>query len=333
MTRRVIDFHTHLAYRAGPVADAVFAANGVTTAVRLTVRPSGEALRAILAESAAMKTRVLVFAGVPWGLVDDPDFGALAAEDLHRSVTAGARGLKISKALGLGVRTADGHLLAVDDPRLDPLWRAAGELGVPVAIHTGDPVAFFQPVDDHNERIEELRAHPTWSFYGEDYPSLEELLAARDRMVARHPETTFVAVHVGGLAEDIDAVARSMRALPNLWIDIAARVPELGRHDPQKVRAFFMEMKDRILFGTDIQISRDRVVLGSGDPRAPAPGLKDAERYYDVHWRYLETDDRQFEHATPVQGRWKIDGIDLPRDVLAAIYHGNAERLLKLDGP
>ena len=329
LDRQVVDFHTHIGAGREAVADRIFEAAGVDVAVRLSGLPHGPELRAVLEASERMRTRVLVFAGIPWNLIDEPDFGALAADDLRRSVALGARGLKVSKVLGLVVRTADGKLLPVDSRLLDPVWSAAGELGIPVAIHTGDPWAFFQPPEPGNERFAELQSHPEWSFHGGDFPTLEQLLAARDRMVARHRATTFVAVHVGGFPERLDQVARSMRALPNLWIDLAARIPELGRQEPAAVRAFFEEFGDRIVFGTDLQVGRERVVLGSAGA-GERPGAADALRYYQVHWRFLETDDEGFEHLTPIQGAWRISGIDLGEDLLASIYHRNARRLLRL---
>ncbi len=169
-----------------------------------------------------------------------------------------------------------------------------------------------------------------WSFYGADYPSLASLLEARDRLVARHPGTTFVAMHVGGLPEDLESVAASMRKLPNLWIDVAARLPELGRRDPERIAAFFGEFQDRILFGTDLQISRYGITLGSGGlDDEPTPS--DAVRYYGVHWRYFETRDRRMEHMTPIQGRWTLDAIGLPQNVLHKVYRDNGRRLLELN--
>jgi predicted TIM-barrel fold metal-dependent hydrolase len=332
--RRVIDVHTHIGYGVGGLAVEIFDGAGIEVAANLSGLPTGPTLDAFLDEARSVSAsppgvEILVFAGVDWRRVGDDDFGALAAEGLRRAVTRGARGLKISKGLGLGVRRPDGTLLRVDDPILDPLWRAAGDLGVPVAIHTGDPVAFFQPVTDANPRIEELRAHPSWSFYGGDYPSHDELLAARDRVVARHPRTTFVGVHVGGYPENLTAVAASLRAHPNLWIDLAARIPEIGRQEADPVRAFFEEFQDRILFGTDLQIGPRAIVLGSrGEGEWPTP--EDAVRYYEVHWRYLETTDRDFAHMTPIQGRWTISGIGLPRRILEKVYRENARRLLQL---
>ncbi|MBI5511103.1 MAG: amidohydrolase family protein [Deltaproteobacteria bacterium] len=336
-SRHAVDFHTHIGYGGAERAAEIFAAAGVDVAVNLVGRPAGPVLDAHLKEAARFEAthpglKLLVFSGVDWSLVDDPEFGALAALNLRQAVAAGARGLKVFKSLGLGVRTADRSLLKVDDPRLDPLWRAAGELGVPVAIHTGDPLAFFEKPTADNERYEELAAHPSWSFFGADFPSLLELLAARDRLVARHPATTFVGVHVGGYPESLDAVAASMRALSNLYVDVAARLPEIGRRDPERARAFFEEFQDRIVLGTDLEVGRHDVVLGAGGPD-DHPTIADARRYYDLHWRYFETRDRKMAHLTPIQGRWTIDAIGLSRPTLDKIYRTNARRLLHLDRP
>jgi predicted TIM-barrel fold metal-dependent hydrolase len=334
-SRRVIDAHTHIGLGAGDLAAAALSRSGVEVAMNYVGRRYDARLQQYLDEARAVSAaherfELLVLAGIDWSTFGDPQFGELAADNLRRAHAAGARGLKVFKSLGLGVRTADGELLPVDTPMLDPVWRVAGELDIPVAIHTGDPLAFFEAPTPANERYEELRAHPSWSFYGRDYPSLAELMAARDRMVARHPGTRFLAVHFGGFPEDPESVAASLRSHANLWIDLAARVPEIGRHDPERMRAFFEEFQDRILFGTDLQLSTRHVVLGSaGDDERRE--LRDIDSYYDVHWRYLETRERGFAHVTPIQGRWTIDGIGLSRRVLDKIYHDNARRLFRLE--
>jgi hypothetical protein len=111
-----------------------------------------------------------------------------------------------------------------------------------------------------------------------------------------------------------------------MMVDIAARVPELGRHDPDKVRALFEKHQDRILFATDFMVY-DKLILGSGGD-GPAPTDEDAVTFYEKHWRWLETRDRQFAHMTPIQGEWKIDAIGLAPSVLRKIYFDNARRLL-----
>jgi predicted TIM-barrel fold metal-dependent hydrolase len=249
--------------------------------------------------------RICVFAWVDWREVDDPDFGTRWADRLAQAVDAGAQGLKVFKSLGLSYRDRAGALIRIDDPRFDPVWAAAGELGIPVLIHSADPVAFFWPLDTHNERWEELQAHPDWHFYGGDYPPFIELIEAQLRVVARHPETVFVSAHVLSYAEDLRYVAAQLETYPNLYVDIGARIGELGRQ-PYTARWFFAEYADRIVFGTDARPSRE---------------------IYRIYYRCLETADEYFEYGSN-QGRYRIYGLHLPDEVLRQVYHANACRLI-----
>lgn len=252
--------------------------------------------------------RFFTFCQVDWALP-----GPELAESLRRSVAAGARGLKVWKDLGLHVRDSQGRLILPDEPRLAPLWEAAGDLGVPVAIHTADPVAFFDPVDAFNERYEQLLQHPDWSFADRTrFPSFERLLTALETLVEGHPRTTFIAVHAGCHPEDLGRVGRMLAAYPNLHIDIAARVAELGRQ-PRAARKLILRFPDRVLFGTD---------------EIPPTAAE-----YATHFRFLETWDEAFPHSSedpPLMGRWTISGLGLPDDVLAKVYRENAARLLGL---
>jgi predicted TIM-barrel fold metal-dependent hydrolase len=206
---------------------------------------------------------------------------------------------------------------------------------MPVAIHTGDPKAFWQRPDAGNERFAELAAHPRWSLWGRPVPSWEELYRALERRVARHPRTTFVAVHFGDAPEEPRRVEAMLDRYPNLLIDTAARIPEIGRRDrdPAAVRRVFLRHQDRVLFGTDLQLGRSEasLALGSGGDRPPARG--DVDHFFAATWRYFETADRGFAHPTPIQGEWTIDGIDLPDAVLDKLYRRNAARLLGLPVP
>ena len=268
--------------------------------------------------------RIAVFAGLDydrWSV--DADFGQTEATRLRDGVGVGARGLKVWKTLGLRARDSDGRLVAVDDRRLDPLWATAGELEVPVTIHVADPIAFFAPLDERNERWEELQEHPDWHFWpprergrpeGTGFPSFDELVDGLEAVVARHPSTTFIGAHVGCAAEDLARVERMLAAYPNWNVDIAARIAELGRQ-PRRARELFERWPDRILFGVD-----------SG------PDLD----LYALHFRFLETLDESFpydvdgDHA-PTQGRWAIHGLGLSDDVLQAVYRDNARRLISFD--
>jgi predicted TIM-barrel fold metal-dependent hydrolase len=263
---------------------------------------------------AAAPERFQIFGGVDWSAWADhgSHFGDWAAERLRTQAAAGAQGLKIWKPFGLHVRDHLGQLVAVDDPRLDPLWAVAGELGLPVMIHVADPVAFFDPLDSTNERWEELHGHPNWHFPSPPYPSFQAILDGLAALVSRHPATTFIGAHVGCYAENLAWVSQLLAACSNFYVDISARISELGRQ-PYSARRFIIEHADRVLFGTDA-----------------GPDLET----YRIYYRFLETDDEYFHYGpgqVPGQGRWRIYGLHLPDDVLEKIYSLNARRVLQQD--
>jgi predicted TIM-barrel fold metal-dependent hydrolase len=262
-------------------------------------------------------TRFLVFVEPWYAGVSETNYPKLQADLIDRGARAGAKGLKVLKNLGLGVRDK-GKLVPVDDPRFDPMWEAAAGHKMPVAIHTSDPEAFFLPIDRTNERWEELHAHPDWSFHGKDFPSNRELHEARLRVVARHPNTQFIFLHVGN-AEDLGWVSEWMEKYPNISVEIAARIGELGRQ-PRAARKFFERWQDRIMFGTD--------AIPHGDE---TPQQVFGDLLYQIYYRFLETEDEYFDYApakTPPQGRWRIYGIGLPDAILRKVYHQNAERII-----
>ena len=113
-----------------------------------------------------------------------------------------------------------------------------GELGIPVEIHIADPSAFFTPLDKFNERYDELGSHPDWSFFGDEYPSKEEILDARNRVIEKHPNTIFIGAHFGALPENLQVVGEWLDKYPNFYVDIDARISELGRQ-PYTARRFF----------------------------------------------------------------------------------------------
>lgn len=327
----IIDVHVHVSPRGVPRLLELMRAHGIRTAVNLSGGDPLSGLDEQLAAAARTSDRLIVFTTLAYEQAQFPDYGARMAQLLRIAHARGARGLKIAKVLGLGLATRRGKRIPVDDPGLDPVFEAAGELGMPVAIHTGDPEAFWLPVDEHNPRRAELAAHPGWALHGRPVPSFDELLAELERRIARHPRTTFISVHFGNAAERPDYVARMLRTYPNLYVDTAARIPELGRHDAAEMRALFVEFQDRILFGSDLGVGPAPSPLFLGSSGADPPRAEDERRFFDASRRYFESSDRQFEHPTPIQGDWKIDGIALPPAVLAKIYHGNAERVLGLN--
>ncbi len=258
---------------------------------------------------------------------NEPDFAGSVAAQIDEGRRLGAAGLKEYKRLGLFLRDAKRELIKIDDPKLDGVWRRCGELGMPVSIHVADPRAFWLPYDEKNERWTELKDHRSWWFGdASKFPPREDLLAALDRVIARNPKTTFVSVHFANNAEDLDWVEHALDSRPNMNADLAARIPELGRQQPERVRRLFEKYAGRIFFATDFMVY-DKLILGSGGD-ADQPSDDDAVAFYDKCWRWLETDDRDWTHMTPIQGAWKISSIHLPPATLRQIYFDNARRLL-----
>lgn len=310
----VIDVHNHVNDAGGIRGEEVPAADVIKVMDRANVKKVviltgmwGDKLQGVLDKMVKpYPGRFMVFTQIDYSKIDDANFGAEMVQQLDDSIRRGARGLKVLKDLGLGVKDKSGKLIAVDDPRLDLIWEECGKLGIPVAIHTTDPEAFFKPADNHNERYEELMHNPTWSFYGPEYPSKETLLAERNHVFEKHPNTTFIALHVANWPENLDAVSAWLDKYPNMYVEFGARQAELGRQ-PRRARRFFQQYQDRILFGTD------------SDPE---------EKMYANYFRWLETADEYFDYwGYPGQGRWEIYGLALPDEILKKVYSENAERI------
>lgn len=327
--RPIIDSHVHLNPDQASLkrALALFDRNGITKfCTKSAGSPGGRRFAASVGMARKLGDRFAFFANLDWRGIDDPAWPQREADKLTQAVRLGARGIKIFKALGLGVRLQDGSLLAVDDPRLDPIMTRAAENGAIVAIHTGDPKVFFDPPGPKNERHLELLFAPSWSFWGEGLPSRSALLAARDRLIARHPKTTFLLIHLGNNPEDLDATDRLLDKYKNVHVDTSARLGEIGRHPADAVRRFFVKHQDRILFGTDIVIRPDGYQLGSLS--IWPDDESDADRFFALHRRYFETDEAGIDHPTPIQGSWTIDAIGLPETVLQKLYVDNAEKMI-----
>jgi predicted TIM-barrel fold metal-dependent hydrolase len=257
--------------------------------------------------------RFQIFGGVDWYEWErrGAAFPGWAASRLRVQKEMGAQGLKIWKPFGLQVKDDLGRLAAVDDLRLAPIWETAGELGLPVMVHVADPVAFFDPIDESNERWEELGAHPYWAFTSPPFPPFMEILNGFKNLVTRHKQTIFIGAHVGCYGENLGWVGQMLDDCPNYSIDISARLGELGRQ-PYTAREFFLRYQDRILFGSDM-----------------GPDLE----AYRLCYRLLETDDEYFNYnpgEIPAQGRWYAYGLHLPDEVLEKVYRKNALGVLKI---
>ncbi len=309
----VIDIHNHL--RRVRNVEALIREmdrSGVDAVVNLDGF-GGEFLRRELDRfDNAYPGRFFTFTLIDFRGIDDPGWSAREVKRIEADFKAGAKGLKIHKSLGLRVRyRATGKLVTVDDPKLDPIWELCGRYNRPVMIHTSDPAAFFTPLDRENERWHELNEHPNWLFFGEDYPSRAELLIQRNRVIERHPKTVFIGAHMANNPENLEEVGRWLDLYPNLYVDIDARISELGRQ-PYTARRFFLKYQDRILFGTDTIPNREM---------------------YSTYYRFMESDDEYWDCAPShhPQGFWMIYGIFLPPDVLRKVYRTNALKFLQIN--
>lgn len=301
-----IDIHSHHQTPVSPEQLDRIVAEMDAVNLRVVVNlsgGSGERLRQGLAaiRGSRHRERMALFANVDFGDAVGPGFGARAAAQLEADVKAGAAGLKIYKDLGLRAKRADGSRLRVDDPELDPIWAACGRLGVPVLIHTAEPAPFFEPIDTTNERWLELALFPSRRYPAGEFPRFEELVAERDRMFARHPRTRFIAAHMAYHANDLARLGGLLDRLPNVFVDTAAVLAELGRQ-PRTARAFLVKYQDRVLFG------KDRF-------------QPDEFAYY---WRTFETADEYFDYYREYHAFWKLYGLDLPDEVLRKLYAANA---------
>jgi len=336
----LIDIHTHISASTKSEAGVALAAErqylgtpqellavmerkNIRAMVNLTGGYEKGLAQTVVRYDRAYPGRFYTFAEPWYSRFNERDYPKLQAQAIEQAHRDGARGLKILKTLGLYLREniTSGTLVKIDDARFDPMWDACAQLNIPVAIHVSDPIAFFTPTDRFNERYEELNNHPDWSFYGGDFPNNEELLAARNRVMARHPRTQFVVLHVGNFAEDLQNVSDNLDRYPNMFVDIAARIGELGRQ-PRTAHKFFDKYQDRILFGTD--------ATPHGDDY---PQQVFNDKLYEIYFRFLETEDEYFDYApakVPPQGRWKIYGINLPESILSKVYYENAARVLRI---
>jgi len=336
----VIDFHTHITVSSREVNGVPLAAardflgtpdeliavmdrKNIRSMVNLTGGFGSGLTETLEKYDKSYRDRFYTFTEPCYSRFLEPDYPRMQAQAIQQARSDGARGLKILKTLGLYLRDniTTGKLVKIDDPRFDPMWDVCGQLNMPVAIHISDPIAFFTPTDRFNERFEELNNHPDWSYYGRDFPTNAELIEARNRMMARHPNTRFIVLHVGNFAENLENVSQNLDRFPNMNVDIAARIGELGRQ-PRAARAFFEKYQDRILFGTDATPHVDNY-----------PQQLFIDELYEIYYRFLETDDEYFDYApakVPPQGRWRIYGVNLPEPILLKVYNRNAARELRL---
>ncbi len=254
-------------------------------------------------------TRFGLFINIDFETIDEADFATEQVALIDKAVQDGVMGLKVYKSLGLTDRDKNGTRITVNDPRLDPIWKACGDNNIPVLIHSGEPASFWHPKDKFNERWLELRQKPNRYRYPETNPSFEEVLAEQHDIFRKHPNTTFINAHLGWMGNDLDRLGTHLDTYPNVVTEIGAVLAELGRQ-PKRARQFFIDYQDRILFGKDSY----RV-----------------SEYY-TYFRVLETDDEYFDYYRKRHAHWKMYGLALPDSILKKLYYKNTLRLFpKID--
>lgn len=268
----------------------------------------------MLNHTQSINSILTTFTWIDVSRIDDEDFDSYIKKHLYDAYSKGVRGIKMWKVISLNQKDKAGNYIRTDDSRLKVVYETAAELSIPILIHIADPVAFFDPINEENERYEELIENPDWSFGKEGQFSFLELMDMQDNMIRNNPNTTFIVAHFGSYAENLQHVSNRLDQFPNMFIDIAARIAELGRV-PYSSRNFFIKYSSKILYGTD----------------CTPINLNLNKKYF----RFLETFDEYFEYQedgeTPGQGRWRIYGIGLPDEVLKDIYYRNACKILNLD--
>jgi len=228
-----------------------------------------------------------------------------ALAELEADVRNGAKGLKIYKDLGMEFKDEKERIIPVDDPRLDAIWEKCGALHIPVLIHSADPASFWDPMDKYNERWLELKTHPDRKRSNTNPASWKTIIEEQHHVFRAHPNTLFIAAHFGWLANDLASLGKLLDECPNVYVEIAAIIAELGRQ-PRQARDFFMKYQDRILFGKDSWVPSE----------------------YTTYFRVLETADEYFPYHKKYHAFWRMYGLALPDEVLKKVYYKNALRIL-----
>ena len=249
--------------------------------------------------------RFIVFTNINFSGIGEDDWTNKAVKQLEEDVKSGANGLKIFKNLGFSVKDKSGSRVAVDDPRLDAIWKKCGELKIPVLIHTADPKPFWDSLDEKNERWLELATHPNRKRSATDPEPWGQLIEEQHRMFKKHPGTTFIAAHFGWYPNDLDHLGNLLDEMPNVVVEFGAVIAELGRQ-PRAAKAFFTKYQDRILFGKDSWVPEE----------------------YATYFRVLETEDKYFPYHKKYHAFWAMYGMGLPDDILKKIYYKNALRII-----
>ena len=267
----------------------------------------GELLKNMMdhVKESGYEERIVIFTNIELRSIDEPDWAVETVKQIEYDYKNGAKGLKIYKSQGMSNLDKAGNRIPIDDPRIDPIWAKCGELGIPVLIHSADPKPFWEPHDSLNERWLELKTHPRRKRDANNPAPWEQIIAEQHHIFKKHPNTTFIAAHMGWYANDLEKLGTLLDEMPNVYVEIGAVIAELGRQ-PRMANRFFEKYQDRVLFGKD-----------SYKPKE-----------YPTYFRVLESDDEYFPYYKRYHAFWKMYGLDLPDDILKKLYYKNALKII-----
>ena len=303
-----IDVHSHQ-YRMGPsdLADRVEEMDAMNMAIMVNLSGRGGSQLKAMASNVAKTypNRFAIFTNLNFNDVDDSTWAKNTVAQLEEDVRNGAKGLKVYKSLGLSNRDSNGNRVAVDDPRLDPVWAKCGELGIPVLIHSADPAPFWEPHDNQNERWLELKTHPRRKRSDINPAPWEQIINEQHNVFKKHPQTNFISAHMSWMANDLGRLGQVLDEIPNMHVEIGAIIAELGRQ-PRMANRFFEKYQDRVLFGKDSYRTGE----------------------FPTYFRVLESDDEYFPYYKRYHAFWRMYGLALPDEILKKLYYKNALRII-----
>lgn len=303
-----IDVHSHQ-WRMGPSDLDKLVVEMDAMNMGIMVNLSGRNGQQLKAMANSVKqhypSRFAIFTNIDFNKIDEANWAKRTVKLLEADVRNGAKGLKVYKSLGLSNKDTKGNRVAVDDPRLDPVWAKCGELGIPVIIHSGDPKPFWEPHDNQNERWLELKTHPGRKREANRPAPWEQIIQEQHNVFRKHPNTNFIAAHMSWLANDLGKLGEVLDEIPNMHVGIAAVIAELGRQ-PRMANRFFEKHQDRVLFGKDSYKVNE----------------------FPTYFRVLESDDEYFPYYKRYHAFWRMYGLDLPDEILKKLYYKNALRII-----
>ncbi|HEY0704656.1 MAG TPA: amidohydrolase family protein [Candidatus Acidoferrales bacterium] len=240
------------------------------------------------------------------------DFTASTVSDLQQEFANGAVAVKIWKNIGMELKDADGRYVMPDDPAFDPIYQAIAAANKTLIAHVAEPWSCWQAPNPQSPDYDYYQENPEWYMYRHpDHPRKETILAARDHLLATHPNLRVVGAHLGSMETDTDDIAKRFDLYPNFAVDTAARMEYLMMQPRNKVRNFLLKYQDRVLYGTD---------LGFETKDSGTDVVKDWQETYARDWKFLATD-QTFEYH-----KRQVHGLKLPAMVLRKIYRENAIR-------